>query len=56
MNKFEAMWYELKKELKNDLEYHKSGVMQSLAESAHGEAKCEEFLNKIEKIEKKYNM
>ena len=55
MNKYQAMWHELKNSIRKDLEYHKSGIMQSLAESCHGQNKCEEFLNKIEEIEKRYN-
>ena len=55
MNKFEAMWNELKKSVEDKLEYHKSGIMQSLAESCHGEAECEEFLNMMKEIEAKYN-
>ena len=49
----EKMWEELKTQIKNDLEYHKSGVMQSLSESINGEIKCEQFLRYMDEIERK---
>lgn len=56
MNKFEEMWNELKKSVKDKLDYHKSGIMQSLAESIHGETECEQFIHMMEEIESKYNI
>lgn len=44
-------WNELKDRVKADLEYHKSGEMQSMSEAVNGEAKCEEFLRYMEEIE-----
>lgn len=51
---YEAMWNEFKLKIQNDLEYHQSGEMQSLAESVHGESKCKEILNYMQTIEEKY--
>lgn len=51
---YKTMWEELKKEINADLEYHKSGDMQSINESVQGEIKCREFIEKMEKIEEKY--
>lgn len=56
LNKYKLMWYNLKKSINRDLEYHKAGVMQSLAESVHGEAKCEEFITRMEEIEKQFRI
>lgn len=46
-------WNELRKRVEADLEYHKSGEMQSMSEAVNGEAKCEEFLKYMEEIENK---
>ena len=51
---YEVMWNELKTKIENDLKYHQSGIMQSIGESVHGAAKCEEVLNYIKKIEERY--
>lgn len=51
---YEAMWNELKAKVESDLKYHESGIMQSVSESVHGMAKCQEFLNYIKKIEERY--
>lgn len=51
---YKEMWEELKNEITADLEYHKSGVMQSMSESIQGEIKCKELLNKMKKIEEKH--
>lgn len=51
---YEAMWNELKAKIEEDLKYHQSGIMQSIGESVHGEAKCKEVLNYIKKIEERY--
>jgi hypothetical protein len=51
---YKEMWEELKDEITADLEYHKSGVMQSISESIQGEIKCKELLNKMKKIEEKH--
>lgn len=56
MDKFEIMWNELKRSIEDDLNFHRLGEMQSLAESIHGETKCEEFLHKMEEIENKYKI
>ena len=56
MNKFEIMWNELKRSIEYDLNFHRSGEMQSLVESIHGETKCEEFLHKMKEIETKYGI
>lgn len=48
---YKEMWETLRKEIEKDLEYHKSGVMQSMSESIQGEIKCEEFLAKMNRIE-----
>lgn len=45
------MWKKLKEQIQGDLEFHKSGIMQSMSESVVGEAKCEEILKYMEKIE-----
>lgn len=50
---YKTMWEELRKEINKDLEYHKSGIMQSISESTQGEIKCKEFLEKMIRIEKK---
>lgn len=50
---YKEMWETLRKEIEKDLEYHKSGVMQSMSESIQGEIKCKEFLDKMKKIEEK---
>ena len=47
---YKEMWETLRKEIEEDLEYHKSGVMQSVNESIQGEIKCEEFLAKMDRI------
>ena len=49
---YKEMWEKLKKEIACQLELHKSGVMQSMAESIHGEAKCKEILTLMSQIEK----
>ena len=51
---YEAMWNKLKAKIESDLAYHSSGIMQSVGESVHGMAKCEEFLNYIKEIEEQY--
>lgn len=51
---YKTMWEELKSEIKQDLKYHESGEMQSMAESVHGETKCKAFLHKMKRIEKRY--
>ena len=48
---YKKMWETLRKEIEKDLEYHKSGVMQSMSKSIQGEIKCEEFLAKMNRIE-----
>lgn len=48
---YQEMWARLKQQLISDAEYHKSGVMQSMSESIHGEAKCKEILELMLKIE-----
>lgn len=53
---YKNMWEELKEKIEKDLEYHKSGVMQSIGESVHGAVKCGEFLKYMEEIENKYNI
>lgn len=50
-NKEKDMWSALRKEIERELEYHKSGVMQSMNESMHGENKCKEFLEIMDRIE-----
>ena len=50
---YKTMWEELRKEINKDLEYHKSGIMQSINESTQGEIKCKEYLEKMIRIEKK---
>jgi hypothetical protein len=42
---------ELKKWAIDKKAYHKSGEMQSMAESVYGEMYCAEFLNKIDELE-----
>lgn len=49
-------WNELKERVKADLKYHKSGVMQSMAEAIHGETECENFLKYMEEIESKWEV
>lgn len=51
---YEAMWNKLKTKIESDLAYHASGIMQSVYESVHGMAKCEEFLKYIKEIEQEY--
>lgn len=51
---YEAMWNKLKAKIESDLAYHQSGIMQSVYESVHGMAKCEEFLQYIKEIEQEY--
>lgn len=51
---YEAMWNKLKAKVESDLKYHESGIMQSVSESVHGAAKCEEFLKYIKEIEQEY--
>lgn len=53
---YKEMWETLRKEIEKDLEYHKSGVMQSMSESIQGEIKCEEFLAKMDRIENGNNV
>ena len=48
---YEVMWNELKLKIENDLEYHRSGKMQSISESVWCESKCKEILDYIKKIE-----
>ena len=48
---YEAMWNKLKAKIESDLKYHESGIMQSVGESVHGVAKCQEFLSYMKKIE-----
>ena len=50
---YKIMWEELKKQINEDLEYHKSGAMQSISESIQGEIKCKEILNMMKKIEER---
>ena len=50
---YKKMWENLKKEIVEDLEYHKRGDMQSISESIQGEIKCNQFLDKMRKIEKR---
>lgn len=53
---YQEMWAKLKQKLISDAEYHKSGVMQSISESIHGESKCKEileFMTQIEEDERK---
>lgn len=52
---YEAMWNELKAKIESDLKYHQSGIMQSIGEAVHGEAKCNELLNCMKEIEKRYS-
>lgn len=56
LSRFESMWYKLKNDIEGLLEYHKSGIMQSMSESVQGEVKCEEFLNLMNKLEKEYRI
>jgi hypothetical protein len=53
---YKNMWEELKEKIEKDLEYHKSGFMQSIGEACHGQLKCEEVLRYMEEIENKYNV
>lgn len=48
---YQEMWAKLKQQVTSDLEFHKSGAMQSIAESIHGESKCREILNLMTRIE-----
>lgn len=48
---YQEMWEKLKQKLISDVEYHKSGEMQSIAESIHGESKCKEILQYMTQIE-----
>ena len=50
-NNYFNMWNKLKEKINADLEYHKSGEMQSMVEAIHGETECENFLKYMEEIE-----
>lgn len=50
---YKNMWEELRAKIEKDLEYHKSGIMQSIGESCHGQLKCEEVLRYMKEIEDK---
>ncbi len=56
MDKYEAMWKEFRESINADLKYHESGEMQSISESVIGKIKCEELLERMDDIEKKYNV
>ena len=48
---YEAMWKALREDTEKDLNYHRCGAMQSVAESIQGERKCNEFLDKMKRLE-----
>lgn len=52
---YEAMWNELKAKIEKDLDWHRSGIMQSIGEAVHGECMCIEFLGYMKKIEEQQN-
>lgn len=52
MKDYEKMWYDLKEYIKSEKEYYKKGVMCSLSESIVGKMVSEEFLKRMEKMEK----
>lgn len=56
MDKYEAMWKEFRESINADLKYHESGEMQSLSESIEGKSKCIELLERMDDMEKKYNV
>ena len=56
MDKFKEMWYELKNDIEEDLKFHQSGEMQTIRESIHGQAECEEMLKKMTILEIKHNI
>lgn len=51
MMDYQKMWESLKVKIESDLQYHKSGIMQSMAESIDGENKCKEVLGYMKKLE-----
>lgn len=53
MKDYEKMWNELKEYMQSELEYRKSGIMQSTAESIHGEAECNDIIDEMKRIEER---
>lgn len=51
---YEKMWHELKTEVEKELEYHKSGKMQSIYESVQGAVECEQILAYMEQLEERH--
>lgn len=54
--KYKRMWTDMRAFIEGQLSYHKSGEMQSIAESIQGEVQCESFLNKMNQIEDTYTL
>ncbi len=54
-NRYFDMWNKLRSKIEDDLKFHKSGEMQSIAEAIHGETKCENFLEYMREIEAEFN-
>ena len=52
---YREMWEKLKQKLVSDAEYHRTGEMQSIAESCYGESKCKEILAFMAQIEEDEN-
>ncbi|MBQ9313643.1 MAG: hypothetical protein IJ220_01380 [Clostridia bacterium] len=48
---YQKMWEQLKDEIRTDLKFHSSGVMQSMSEAIEGEAKCTQILKYMSDIE-----
>lgn len=48
---YKEMWDKLKEEIEHQLESHKSGAMESMAESIQGELECREILSLMAQIE-----
>ena len=51
---YEEMWKELKDWVIDSINWYKDSPLCSLRESIHGERTCNEFLKKIEEIEKNF--
>ena len=51
---YKALWECLRLYLSSKLDYHKSGYMQSVAESIEGTAFCTEVLDRMDELESKH--
>ena len=51
---YKHMWNNLKSYLESKREFHESGEMQSISESIHGKATCDEMISHMKIIEEKY--